>query len=58
MYFTIYQDSKKEWRWNLRAGNNEIIAQGEGYKNKKDCLNCIDLVRISADATINEGNKY
>lgn len=35
VWFEIYQDSKKEWRWRLRARNRKILADsGEGYKRK------------------------
>ena len=49
MKFQTYQDKQDEWRWRLRAANNEIIAHGESYKNKADCLHAIDLVK-STDA--------
>ncbi|MBO1079866.1 YegP family protein [Roseomonas haemaphysalidis] len=51
MYFTIFQRADGQWQWNLKAANHEIIAQGESYKNKSDCLNCISLVRAADDAT-------
>lgn len=43
MYFEIYQ-TYNEWRWRLRAGNNEIIASGEGYTSRANCLHAINLV--------------
>lgn len=43
--FQYYKDNAGEWRWRLRANNNEIIASGEGYKNKQDCLHAVDLIR-------------
>ncbi len=34
-----YQDAAGEWRWRRLADNGNIIAtSGEGYKNKRDCL--------------------
>lgn len=50
MKFTIYK-SGTEFRWNLKGGNNEIIAQGESYKNKADCLAAINLVKSTTTAT-------
>ena len=41
----IYKDDKGEWRWRLKARNNEIVAQGEGYKNRADCEHALDLIR-------------
>ena len=64
MYFEIYKESTgigagllagvkapgQQWRWRLRAGNNEIIANGEGYNNRQDCLHAVNLLK-STDAT-------
>ena len=55
MKYQIYQDSKNEWRWRLRASNGEPIANGgEGYKNKADCEHGISLVKSSANAPVEE----
>ena len=55
MRYEVYTDRAGEWRWRLRANNNESIAtSGEGYKNKRDCLHGIDLVKGSADAKVTE----
>lgn len=55
MYFKVYQDSRKEWRWRLKADNNKIIADsGEGYINKQDCLDGIELVKQSYSAEIRD----
>ncbi len=54
MEYSIYKDKAGEWRWRLRAANNEIIASGEGYRNKSDCLHAIDLVKDSQDAPVQE----
>lgn len=43
MRFELYK-SGAEWRWRLRAGNNEIIAHGESYKNRQDCVHAVNLV--------------
>lgn len=33
----IYEDAAGEWRWALKGGNGEIIADsGEGYTRKAD----------------------
>ena len=53
MTFELYRESG-EWRWRLRAGNHEIIASGESYKNKADCLHCIALLMGCSVATIVE----
>lgn len=33
----IYKDTTGEWRFRMRAANNETIAVSEGYKNLQDC---------------------
>ena len=43
MEFQLYQ-SGRFWYWRLRASNNEIIAQGEGYVNKGDAQHVVGLV--------------
>lgn len=42
----IYKDRKKQFRWKLVATNGKKIANsGEGYINKKDCIDiAIDIV--------------
>lgn len=45
MRFEVYMDDAGEYRWRLRASNHKIIAHGEGYVSKSDCLHCIELVR-------------
>lgn len=45
MYFYVYPDNNREWRWALYAANGNIIADsGEGYANKQDCVNMINVV--------------
>ncbi len=44
--FQIFSDRAGEYRWRLRANNNEIIADSsEGYIAKSDCEHGIDLVK-------------
>jgi len=43
--FYIYKDTAGEFRWRLRAPNNEIIAVGEGYSTKQGCSNGINAVK-------------
>lgn len=44
--FQLYQDSSGEFRWRLRADNNQVIAtSGEGYKSRADCQHGIELVK-------------
>ena len=51
--FEVYKDKAGEFRFRLKAGNGEIIAVGEGYKNKASALSGIESVKKSAaDATV------
>jgi uncharacterized protein YegP (UPF0339 family) len=53
--YLVYKDASGEWRWQLRAANNRIIADsGEGYRNKQDCLHAIALVKDSKDIPVKE----
>ena len=39
-------------KFNLKAGNGEIIATGESYKAKASCLNGIDSIKRNADSEV------
>ncbi len=55
MKFEVYRDKKREYRWRLRADNYQIIASGEGYVNRSDCLHCIDLVKaVNPDTEVED----
>lgn len=42
--FDYYQDAANEWRWRLKDGNHEIVADsGEGYKHESDCKKGAEL---------------
>jgi uncharacterized protein len=35
----IYRDSRREWRWRLKASNGRIVADsGEGYRRKASAV--------------------
>jgi uncharacterized protein YegP (UPF0339 family) len=63
VYFEIYRQSSAEgsdtrsgstggeWRWRLKAANNEIIASGESYADHADCLRAVYLVRSTSSQT-------
>lgn len=55
MTFHLKKDARGEWRWNLTAANGKkIAASGEGYKDKKDCMHAIELVKKAANDKIVE----
>ena len=57
--FETYQDEKEEHRWRLKATNGQIIAtSGQGYKDKRDCENAIDVIKKGAEeAKIEEASE-
>jgi uncharacterized protein YegP (UPF0339 family) len=46
--FEIYKDKRGEFRWRLKADNNQVIATREGYKSKAGCKNGIESVKKNA----------
>ena len=46
--FEVYKDKRDEFRWRLRADNNQVIAVGEGYTTKAACMNGIESVQKNA----------
>jgi uncharacterized protein YegP (UPF0339 family) len=62
VYFEIYRQGSArgstesnatggEWRWRLKAANNEIIASGESYADHADCLRAVYVVRSTSSHT-------
>jgi uncharacterized protein YegP (UPF0339 family) len=48
--FETYQDAKEQYRWRLKATNGQVIAaSGQGYKDKRDCDNAIDVIKKGAE---------
>jgi uncharacterized protein YegP (UPF0339 family) len=48
--FTVYLDKAKQYRFNLKAANGEIIASGEAYPDKKSVLKGIASIQKNAAA--------
>lgn len=46
--FEIYKDKKGEFRFRLKAGNGQIIATGEGYKELSACKKGITSIKKNA----------
>ncbi|MBU3060582.1 DUF1508 domain-containing protein [Nocardia sp. NEAU-G5] len=42
--FELYRDSAGKFRFRLKAGNGEIIAQGQAYESKTAALDGIESV--------------
>jgi uncharacterized protein YegP (UPF0339 family) len=48
--FETYQDAGKKHRWRLKATNGQVIAtSGQGYADKRDCENAIDVIKKGAE---------
>ena len=48
--FVIYKDTAGQYRWRLRAANNEIIAVSEAYITKQGTEHSIYLVKALAQS--------
>ncbi len=46
--FEVYKDASGQFRFRLRAANNEIIAVSEAYTTKAACMNGIQSVKTNA----------
>jgi uncharacterized protein YegP (UPF0339 family) len=46
--FEIFLDDEGEFRFRLRAANEEIIAASQGYKTKENCKKGIESVVVNA----------
>ena len=42
----IYEDAAGEHRWRLKAGNGEVVAQGEGHTSTIDAMRALDRVAV------------
>jgi uncharacterized protein YegP (UPF0339 family) len=46
--FEVFKDASGQFRFRLRAANNEIIAVSEAYTTKAACMNGIESVKTNA----------
>ncbi|MGQ0846406.1 MAG: YegP family protein [Sporichthyaceae bacterium] len=53
--FEVYEDKAGEFRFRLKAGNGEVVAQGEGYSTRSNAhAGCEAVKRAAAEATIED----
>jgi uncharacterized protein YegP (UPF0339 family) len=45
-------DKNNEWYWHFKASNGENIATGQGYTDRRNCLNAISLLQRSTKCKI------
>ena len=46
--FEVYKDASGELRYRLRSRNGQIIASGNAFGTKKECLEVIEAIRAAA----------
>ncbi|OEK07938.1 hypothetical protein A8C32_15835 [Flavivirga aquatica] len=52
--FEIKKDKSEQYRFNLKAGNGQVILSSEAYKAKSSCENGIESVRTNSQ----DNSKY
>ena len=51
----VYKDSSSKYRWQLKAGNGEVVATGEAYESKDGAVRGTEAVPgAAAGATVND----
>lgn len=51
--FEVYEDKSGKFRFRLKAGNGEVVAQGQSYESKAGAhAGCAAVQRAAADAAI------
>ena len=50
----VVSEAKNGFKFNLKAGNGEIIATSEVYASKKSCLNGVESVRTNCASVIED----
>ena len=51
MKYEAYKTMFGNWRWRLKARNGEIVASGERYSRRIDCLRAIALLKATNSRT-------
>ena len=47
--FEVFKDSKKDFRWKLKAANGKVMAVSEeGYSSKSSCKSAIEWIKNHA----------
>lgn len=56
--FEVYEDHGGKFRFRLKAGNGEIVAQGQAYDSREGAHSgCEAVQRAAAGATIHDVNE-
>ncbi|KQR95145.1 hypothetical protein ASG01_04640 [Chryseobacterium sp. Leaf180] len=51
--FIITQRATREFQFNLKTPEGELILMSSGFPEKTECLHCIDIVRKNAESEMN-----
>lgn len=55
-HIEVYEREDGDWGWRLFAGNNEIVAYGEGYTRKPDAeRGAADALNAASEASADSG---
>lgn len=46
--FEVFEDKSGKWRFRLKAGNGEVVAQGQAYASKAAALKGCEAVQRAA----------
>lgn len=52
--YQVYQDVAGQYRWRLRAANNEIVSEGEAYASERGARRGIEAHRRAAQTEVVE----
>lgn len=54
-HYKLYKDTAGQWRWRYVSSNGRTIADSaEGYWNKADAINGINLMKASYNSPVYE----
>jgi hypothetical protein len=54
--FEIFEDKAGKFRWHLKAGNGEIIAQGQAHPTERAARDAVETVRATvAESVVQQG---
>jgi uncharacterized protein len=49
IYFVLFKSPvNQQWYFRIRSANHHTIASSEGYHNKQDAVNTIQVIRVGA----------
>lgn len=52
--FELYTDVRGQWRFRLKTEDGQIVCVGEAYRTKAAAMDCIEKIRSSANAEVQE----